>query len=58
MDTEKKQDYEELAEDDQLRYKQQMQEYQDNFINKYKKTDEISRQFVEKLKCLQAMDEQ
>lgn len=35
-----------------------MKEYEDNFINKFKKKDDISKLFIEKIKSLQEIDEQ
>lgn len=54
MSTEDKQTYEELAGPDQERFKKEMKEYEENYLNKFKKTDENSKQFIEKIKSLQS----
>jgi len=33
-----------------------MQEYEENFLNKFKKTDSISKEFIEKIKTLHSID--
>lgn len=38
--------------EDQLRYKKEMEEYTKNYIGRLKKTDLISKGFIEKLKAI------
>lgn len=42
-----------MAEDDRQRYRNEMKDYLEKYINKYKKTDSTSKEFVEKLKSMQ-----
>ncbi len=53
MTLERRQDYEERAEEDQLRYKSELEEYYENFVNKFKKTDDTSKEFIEKLRRME-----
>ncbi|CDW86559.1 UNKNOWN [Stylonychia lemnae] len=56
LPTEIRQDFEEMAEPDRIRYRQQFKDYQDKYVNIFKRTDDQSKMFIEKIQCLQQQD--
>ena len=46
MPLERKQDYEEMAEEGYAKYKAEMAEYMSKAEGRFKKTDEISKHFI------------